>query len=794
MDLSSIKPLSQWTQEDYYNAARAQGYSQYENEQGGLSWGGGPDGEGGRWRPGEDSGAIAPGDPQQYYNQQLEKAGYAIGGTQLQQWAQRLGTSPEIAAQYIFGPGSQIINDPVHGQVVKAGTFDPSAMNNGWNLPNMEGFGNSGFFGALNNFADQGGIIKLLAGGLTAGLGAALTPTLGGIGANAIVGGGISALTGGDPLSGAVTGGLGAGLPGVGVTDPALIGAIKGATGGLISGGDPLQSAVLGATSGYATSALNSLANGLSPSLSYTASDNTSQPSGMDVRVNPSTGNDSLDRILASNSNSFAGMDSVTGGGPINAGSQSYQDGLNNPLQFISPVINQPKKEEQAAGGKPVSFFDDLLGNTDSVFQSPEGTINPAQIGDPSQIEQGGFDPNSVWNYIQGQLGDAGQGFNLDPSIFQTPDGTINPAQIGQDSSWGVNPGGVLAGLAKFLLGSGATSDQIKRLLTGGGTPEEQGLLNGLFGKSGLAGTAASVAPSLAAINYAQNQSPFDTSALQGLSSQIPTSYNFDTSGLQSLQSQVPNFNIDTSGLTSLQQQVPTSYNFDTSGLQGVMDKIPTNQSFDTSKLTDAYNQFDPNSVTGQYDLNTAAARQGLASSLQSRGVAGSSFGNSDFANFGQQRDVGRQSLINDAITRRAGIANDILTNDKAAAGLNMQGLGLQGQLANNLLDTQKSQASLGLQGLGLQGQFANQAINAQQQNNAQNLQGLGLKNQMAQSLLDNQYRSSALGLQSQGLQRNIFGDVLNAQIASQKNKNDLYGRALLALSGGLSSKSAGIF
>lgn len=718
LDISSIKPPSQWTPEDYYNAAIAQGYQLQETDNGYQWWGPGPDGESRRWRRGEDSEAIAPGDPQQYYNQQLEKAGYAMGGTQLQQWAARLGTTPEIAAQYIFGPGSQIINDPVHGEVVKAGTFDPNVMNNGWRIPDMQGFGH----GALDGWADNGGVIALLAGGLTSigGLATALSPSLGSMGANALVNGGLSAISGGNPLTGAVTGGLGAGLSSTlggtegllaqnGITDmatqQAIIGAAKGGAGGLISGGDPLTAAVTGAAGGYATAGLNSLANGLSsPSMTYNAGEGAADPSQIDVSVNP------------------------------------------------DPYNNIP-----STGADDVSFFEDILNSSfdpNATFQTAEGTINPAQIGDPSLIQSSGFNPDSVWQYITNQLDSSGAGFTPDPAVFQTPEGIINPAQIGQPAAAGTSiPSGVLAGIAKMLLGSGATSDQVRRLLTGRGfTPNgDNGILGDIFGSRGLVGTGLAMAPTLAAINYAINQNPYDTSSLQGLSGQIPTSYNFDQSGVQNVANQIPNFSVDTSGLTSLQQQVPTSYNFD------------------TSKLTDAYNQFDPNSVTGQYDLNTAAARQGLASSLSARGVAGSSFGNSDMTNFGMTRDVGRQQLVNDAITRRAGIANDILSNDRSAA-------------------------QLGLQGLGLQGQFANQAINAQQQNNAQNLQGLSLKNNMAQSLLDNQYKGAALGLQGQGLQRNIFGDVLNAQIASQKNKNDLYGRALLALSGGLSPRGASLF
>lgn len=216
---------------------------------------------------------------------------------------------------------------------------------------------------------------------------------------------------------------------------------------------------------------------------------------------------------------------------------------------------------------------------------------------------------------------------------------------------------------------------------------------------SGLGQGAASIGPGLAAINYARNQDPFDTSRLESIYSQVPTSFNYDTSGLRGIN--VPNY------------------------------------SFDTSRLNAAYDSFDPMSVTKQYDLNTGQGRGALADSLSARGVAGSSFGNYDMANYGVQRDAGRQSLINDAIMKRAGIAESLLNNDRATAALNLQGLGLQRGIQNDILGIQQNQDRMKMAGLGMQGELSNQ--------------------------------------------------MLQANVKDREMRNNLYGRALLALSGGLS-------
>jgi hypothetical protein len=82
---------------------------------------------------------------------------------------------------------------------------------------------------------------------------------------------------------------------------------------------------------------------------------------------------------------------------------------------------------------------------------------------------------------------------------------------------------------------------------------------------------------------------------------------------------------------------------------------------FDTSRLESVYNQFNPNALAYQYDQNTSAGRNALNSSLSQRGVMGSSFGNMDLSNYNTNRDLGRQSLINQGFGQQASVANQIL-------------------------------------------------------------------------------------------------------------------------------------
>lgn len=91
------------------------------------------------------------------------------------------------------------------------------------------------------------------------------------------------------------------------------------------------------------------------------------------------------------------------------------------------------------------------------------------------------------------------------------------------------------------------------------------------------------------------------------------------------------------------------------------MDYAKSQSPFDTSRLESTYNEFDPSALAYEYDQNTAKGRDSLTSSLQSRGVMGSSFGNNDITNFQTSRDLGRRSLVNQGLAARGGLASSLL-------------------------------------------------------------------------------------------------------------------------------------
>lgn len=94
---------------------------------------------------------------------------------------------------------------------------------------------------------------------------------------------------------------------------------------------------------------------------------------------------------------------------------------------------------------------------------------------------------------------------------------------------------------------------------------------------------------------------------------------------------------------------------------------------FDTSRLTGLYDSYDPKALSYEYDQNTLRGRDQLTTSLQNRGVLGSSFGNMDMTNFNTTRELGRNSLINQGIGQRAQIAQNILGADVKSRQLKNQ-------------------------------------------------------------------------------------------------------------------------
>jgi len=105
----------------------------------------------------------------------------------------------------------------------------------------------------------------------------------------------------------------------------------------------------------------------------------------------------------------------------------------------------------------------------------------------------------------------------------------------------------------------------------------------------------------------------------------------------------------------------------------------------DVSLLEKSYANLDPNALTYQYDLNTAQGRNQLNSGLASRGLTGSSFGNSDVTNYNTVRDLGRRSLLNSGEKDKAMVADALYKskyrNWQANTGMIGQGLNQIGLL-----------------------------------------------------------------------------------------------------------------
>ena len=90
----------------------------------------------------------------------------------------------------------------------------------------------------------------------------------------------------------------------------------------------------------------------------------------------------------------------------------------------------------------------------------------------------------------------------------------------------------------------------------------------------------------------------------------------------------------------------------------------------DLSGLQAAGLSMDPASLANEYDVNTGLGRDRLTSNLARRGIAGSSFGESDLTNFNTARDLGRQQLISQGAGTNANIQDMIVKNQLASQKL----------------------------------------------------------------------------------------------------------------------------
>jgi hypothetical protein len=237
-----------------------------------------------------------------------------------------------------------------------------------------------------------------------------------------------------------------------------------------------------------------------------------------------------------------------------------------------------------SVGGDSVGFFDDILNIPEGVDMT--GFTQPDPFAFNTQSPFGQLPDVSQWSNpleLTGQMTPSSIP-NSELAGFLNPNFTVNLANSAElipslGSGFSI-PGmdtlsKIASGVKSIFGGSGGGGLDISKLIPGG---------RDLFGSS------LALAPSLAAINYAKNQSPFDT-----------------------------------------------------------------------SKLESAYSQVSPDGLTGLYDIQTGQGRNALTSSLTSRGVMGSSFGNADIANYNTTRDIGRQNLLSSGANTQANIASQIL-------------------------------------------------------------------------------------------------------------------------------------
>lgn len=264
------------------------------------------------------------------------------------------------------------------------------------------------------------------------------------------------------------------------------------------------------------------------------------------------------------------------------------------------------------SGGFGLGSLFDSLGSSINVSS---GATPGTYVGSSAGELGGGMD---WWgtDYL-GDFGFPSDAYNAisanDPigQLIQNLESGMSPSQAlsGVES---VLPGTTRSALEQLLYNAGSNIYSGGRSLLGSlfgdGATQPSGGRGGLFGGGGLFGNggfvdrAAASAPVLAAINYARNQDPFDT-----------------------------------------------------------------------SRLTSIYDQFNPSALAYDYDLNTGRGRDALTTSLQNRGVLGSSFGNMDITNFNTTRELGRNSLINQGLGQKAQIATNILDADVKARQLKNQ-------------------------------------------------------------------------------------------------------------------------
>lgn len=290
------------------------------------------------------------------------------------------------------------------------------------------------------------------------------------------------------------------------------------------------------------------------------------------------------------------------------------------------------------------------------------------------------------------------------------------------------------------------------------------------------------------ALQYARNNSGFDTSALSGA---LSRAQGLDFSPLQSAIDRAKGLNTDL-----MRSVFDQSANIDTSALHGLqgasvdtsaLKNILANSGLDLSSLKGILGQIGGNadafvqSAVDPLQKNIAAGYGDLTQSLSQRGLGGSSFATGALGNY--LSDTGR-------------------TLADASASARQQGLGLQGQIAGNIASLQnantntqadiaKGIAGIDLSNLGNQIDIAKilPQLQLSQLGLQGNLAGNIASQDAANAGLVGNLSSSLLGLQNQnlGLQGNLAGQLGQLNAAQAAQKNSLFGRAFDLIGRGLS-------
>lgn len=383
---------------------------------------------------------------------------------------------------------------------------------------------NSGF---MSNFVS--GYAPLIMAALPfTGVGSALAGAFGnGIGgqmaSRAVMNAGTSLLTGGDPIrsaiSGAVSAGVGAAMPGFETglgapIDSALKGALTGGTVSALQGGNPLAGAIAGGGSSLFSSGMKSAASA-GRDLVSNFSANPSPSTAVDTLAANTTGPnpaqawgnsvDNMDSFLGQ----FAASPSPATADQTISGLSQQTAGQTSSGPFQQPASSLPWQtvssnnylQNPVTGGGNMAFFDEILGDytvDPSQFWPTTGSMDTG--GDYSSTSL--FDPSgtAAANYLDYGMTYAPGGLNLGYTQDLSNSGNFIPdtASGGWDS--------FLKSMGASGIGQAASS--IGKGLTTG--------ISALGGRS-ILGTGLSIAPALAAINYATNQPGFDTSKLQSV-------------------------------------------------------------------------------------------------------------------------------------------------------------------------------------------------------------------------------------------------------------------------------------